>query len=54
MGKWEELVARDAWDRLVRRLVEARDEEDREDELSDYEIAEIVRDEVFQVEGEEI
>lgn len=55
MGRFESLVASESWDRLVRELVEARDEEDRDGEpLSDYEIAEIVRHIVFDVEGEEV
>ena len=55
MSRFESLVAAESWERMVRDLTEARDEEDRDGEpLSDYEIAELVRHIVFEVEGEEV
>ena len=55
MSRYDSLVSAEAWTRMVRRLTELRDEDDRDgDDLDDYEIAEIVRNEVFDVEGEEL
>lgn len=55
MSRFESIVSAESWERLVRTLVEARDEDDRDQEpLSDFEIAEIVRHMVFEVDGEEI
>jgi hypothetical protein len=55
MSRFESLVEAESWRRLVRDLLEARDDDLREGEpLDDGEIAEIVRHLVYQVEGEEV
>lgn len=54
MGRFDGIVSAEAWERLVRRLTELRDEDDRDGLLDDREIADVVRHEVFDVEGEEV
>lgn len=53
MSRFNSVISAEAWDSLVTALIQARGENEDET-LDDSEIAELVRNRIFEVEGEEI